>query len=379
MNAFNRITMQSSALRSCCYSTTATTSTAAVAVAPGGATRSLRLLMLDQRRPTSRQLQRFASGTSRRLPRQPIPKRQRRASFPFKGGRRGGKKESKPVAETETPVLDSVAAAAETTANANATSLGFQQRLVSWIVPVRYRNGGAEYTREQGIAIAQRLPLWLLLVGLASWERTAPVSIVSIKGPSMLPTMAPDASDIWFLSTWCGWRKVIFRRPYKIGDVIGFAHPDHPEHVSCKRIIGLAGDKVQRYGQYVHLYLDQDPERWGIIWPAQDHPAHEWMDRESFWDADQFFPDRLEESKRTLVVPEGCIWVEADCPALGIDSRHIGPVPFEWIQGKVLGRIWPFWQMENDTNTISSRIRPHPIPLDTETLAGYNVHRIIEQ
>jgi inner membrane protease subunit 1 len=240
-------------------------------------------------------------------------------------------------------------------------------------VPVRYRKTGKEYTREEARAIAKSFPIWLILVGLATWDKTAPFGIISIRRPSMLPTMAPDTSDIWLMSTWCGWRKIIFKKPYSIGDLVGFAHPESSGHTSCKRIIGLPGDRVKRYGEYVHLYYNQDPERWGIIWPdTSNDPVHGWLDPENFWDTGHFLSNRKEESERTIIVPENHVWVESDCPVFGIDSRHFGPIPIDWIKGKIVGRLWPL--STQDDKNFSHKIRPHPIPLDTATLKKHNVH-----
>jgi signal peptidase I len=307
-------------------------------------------------------------ATSGSIPRKPMTQWEKRAL------KQRGKKESKRAktakeAPKETLTKAPLEAAAESASPFNRLN----KLLRDLFVPVRYRSTGKEYTREEVLAIAKSFPLWLILVGLATYDETAPFRIITIKRPSMLPTMAPDTSDIWLVSTWCGWRKIIFKHPYRIGDLIGFAHPESPSHRSCKRVVGLPGDRVKRYGEYVHLYYDQDPERWGIIWPdTSNDPAHGWLDPDHFWDTGHFLSDRKEESQRTLIVPEGHVWVEADCPIFGIDSRHFGPIPIEWIKGKIVTKLWPL--ATKAEKVPSHKIRPHPIPLDTETLKKYNVH-----
>jgi signal peptidase I len=299
-----------------------------------------------------------------RIPRKPLTPRQRREM------KLKEKAETKEVTKKPLPLesAESVSVSPSVSQSVSQTDT-IKARLRGMFVPVRYRSTGSEYTREQGFALAQSFPLWIILVGFATWNTTAPFGIISIRRPSMLPTMAPDNSDIWLMSTWCGWRKIIFKNPYRIGDLVGFAHPESSGHTSCKRIVGLPGDRVKRYGEYVHLYFDQDPERWGIIWPdTSNDPVHGWLDPENFWDISHFLSDRKEESERTLIVPEGHVWVEADCPIFGIDSRHFGPIPVEWIKGKIVMKLWPLSKSE------SHRTRPHPIPLDPETLKKYNVH-----
>ena len=298
------------------------------------------------------------------------------------GGRGGRRYPRSPKRRTE-PIQNQHDKAREITKDAvkmeepMTKDVGLQQRLKELIIPKRFRDSGSTYTKAQAAAIAQRLPLALLLIFVASWEETSPYSMLRIQGPSMVPTMAPDGSDIWLGSTFVWRRRLGFQPPYKKGDLVGFAHPDHPEHVSCKRIIGVVGDRVPRYGQYAHLYLQQDPDNLGMLWPPEDDDTYSWIDRKSSWDVNYCLRDRKEEARRTLVVPEGCVWVEADCPNFGIDSRHFGPIPVEWLKGRIVARLWPLWRKDKDsTRFLSHNQRPHPIPLDEDTLRFYNVHRI---
>lgn len=69
----------------------------------------------------------------------------------------------------------------------------------------------------------------------------------------MLPTMAADQSDIWLRSTKVWRRRFGFNPNYNPGDLVGFAHPDHPQHVSCKRVIGVAGDRVASFTICVYI------------------------------------------------------------------------------------------------------------------------------
>lgn len=315
----------------------------------------------------------------------------------------------------------------------------FKDFLLNWVVPVRsFRfppdhgstttattQGGRHYyySRAQGVLLlGYRIPLFVALAALLSWDETAPVSLIRIRGPSMLPTMAADGSDVWLCSTLV-WRKRLTRlfssflafdaaeptNCYKRGDLVGFSPPAQqhnpsssasaalpsPQHfVSCKRIVGLPGDRVQRYGQYVHLYTEQDPVHWGMTWPSENDAAHAWIDRScSSWDDTKNDAaggkegrapghDASENPRRTIVVPPGHVWVEADCPALGIDSRQFGPIPVEWLQGKMVAKVWPFWRpQQKQHNDPKSGMgswdrRPHPIPLDSETLMEHNVYRM---
>ena len=237
------------------------------------------------------------------------------------------------------------------------------EKVQAFITPTRFRTA---YTREQFMELLRRFPLWVILSCFALWDGTAPWTVLSIRGPSMLPTMAADGSELWLVRTraWHFWGPL-----YQVGDLVGFAHPDHAAHISCKRVVGVAGDRVKRYGEYVRLYVQQDPQHWGQSMPEEGDGTHDWIDRGFSWDDRNYCEkDKQKESMRTIVVPPGHVWLESDCPALGVDSRQHGPVPENWVRGRVVRRVWP-WINMND-----HRVRPHPIPLDTDTLLLHNVH-----
>lgn len=240
-----------------------------------------------------------------------------------------------------------------------------------------YRHG-EPIQKEHLQAIATRLPPLLFLCLLFSWDESTPWTILRIHGPSMLPTMQADGTELWLRYTE-RWRSLLSfvqsSHQYKPGDIVGFAHPSQPQHVSCKRIIGVAGDRVLRYGQYVHLYIEQDPEHLGQTWPNDGDEQYRWIDRSTAWDTEgRQSLDRKIESRRTIVVPDGHVWLEADCPGLGIDSRQCGPIPVEWLRGKIIARLWPIGDRDgNKKSRAMFRSRPHPIPLDEATLEQYNV------
>ena len=235
------------------------------------------------------------------------------------------------------------------------------------------------WQRHEYMAWAQRFPLAIVLFGLFLWEETSPIAMVQLHGPSMLPTIAPDESDIWIIAPMQSiWRRWFFTPQYKRNDLVGFTrHNDtainntnaSQSYISCKRIIGLPGDTVQRYGQFVHLYVPQDPEDWGILWPP------------SIQSTDWAQSSRRRTDRRpddTIVVPPDHVWVEGDCPGLALDSRQLGPIPMSSIRGRVVGRLWPLWRSKLDDPLYSKNFgqRPQPIPLDDNTLRLYNVHRV---
>lgn len=290
-------------------------------------------------------------------------------------------------AATHTIQESSAAALAATGASprtSRTNGAAFRHIWERYLSPVRFMPspGGQPGTRARRpfagkdyTALAQRLPLALALFGVFYWEETSPLATVRLAGPSMLPTMAADQSEIWaILPSQSIWRRHLFSPRYRIGDLVGFAVTSADKggsatRVSCKRIIGLPGDKVRRYGAFVHFAVPQDPVAWGILWPAHTEST-DW-ERESRHAANR-------DPHDCLTVPDGHVWVEADCPGLGLDSRQLGPIPLSSIRGRVVARLWPLWRSQQEDALYPSHLRqrPHPIALDEETLQRYNVHRM---
>ena len=264
------------------------------------------------------------------------------------------------------------------------------------LVPKRFRFPSGKmdqmYSHEQGILIAQRLAMWTaLVVIMVLYDETAPFEVVGIRGPSMIPTMAADGSDLWLCRKYPSWLRQFYdsttnaillsllQPRLQHGSIIGFAHPDSPNSaIAMKRIVGLPGDRVQRYGQYVHLYTAQDPNGWGITWPTTYDSNHIWIkDIGTTWDVGKTNSSTTgspsNEAVRTLVVPDGHVWIEADCPALGLDSRLFGPIPISWIRTRVIAKVWPLQTSQTSPTYKRWYHRPHPIPLDVETLLEFNV------
>jgi signal peptidase I len=163
------------------------------------------------------------------------------------------------------------------------------------------------------------------------------------------------------------------RDKWQVGDVVVFKDP-RGNH-SCKRIIGIEGDKVDKRGQYVHLY--QDEQDLGI----RKVPTIDVGD----WE------EKLEERKggqgMVIVVPKGTVWVEGDNPLFSVDSRHYGPISNDSILGKVVYRLWPrhrniegtekkTQQPETKWSCLVNPKRPHPMK-EEEMFSGlYNIAKI---
>lgn len=334
----------------------------------------------------------FSGGKAFRYTRGTAAARNQRQSDVRRRGKFGEKRATRRAkSQPEEPnALLSSNRAKELSAASSSSKVSWSERSMKYILPIRYRASSSPGSNlsfsapELLLAMGYRIPLWIALAFLFSWDQTSPYRMTRIHGPSMIPVIAADGSDIWLVTNhWIWLYKLVgswmLFPSFRKSDLVGWSHPDHPGHVSCKRIIGLEGDKVQRFGQYVHLYVPQDPSGWGILWPDESDPNYSWMDRScKSWDADAKENLQEEDPRRIFVVPPGHVWIEGDCPGLAIDSRHYGPIPLEWVRGKISGRLWPIWKKQTGGNVKFDdyKQRPHPIPLDVESLREQNVHHV---
>ena len=190
----------------------------------------------------------------------------------------------------------------------------------------------------------------------------------------MLPTIH-TVGDIWLIGNE-RWRRLLGNQSkLQIGDIVLWRNPSTGT-VACKRVVGLGGDRVLRYGQFAHLYRNRGDL--GVIWP-RDYRSRN-LDPNCDWDSEQASESCGKDWRRTITVPTGCVWLEGDCPLFSIDSRHIGPIRVEWICGRLLLRVWPLWREDENGNSIRcmvDRKRPQPLPsVDSYLGKHYNLHKI---
>ncbi|KAL7129378.1 hypothetical protein ABFS83_13G062400 [Erythranthe nasuta] len=115
-----------------------------------------------------------------------------------------------------------------------------------------------------------------------------------VYGPSMLPTLnfTGDVLLVEKMSTLLG--KVA------PGDVVLVRSPENPRKTITKRVIGMEGDTVTF-----------------LVDPTRSDRSH------------------------SLVVPKGHVWIQGDNLYASHDSRHVGPIPYGLLLGKVFYRVWP--------------------------------------
>jgi signal peptidase I len=230
-------------------------------------------------------------------------------------------------------------------------------------------------------ALAYRAPIWLILAFLLTNEDTSPLVIQGSIGPSMLPTIQ-FFGDLWLLDSGAWHRLLGIERTFQVGDIVLWKHPE-TGRVSCKRIVGLEGDSVLRYGQFVHLY--EDRKDLAIVWPTDAGSRGLDIEGKCKWDdTNEKSDNQVAESRRMLVVPEGHIWLEGDAPPFSLDSRQVGPIPMEWVRGRVMSRVWPIWREDEISGDIFScgvsRDRPVPFPSNDQYLGKrFNLYKVSKE
>jgi signal peptidase I len=247
------------------------------------------------------------------------------------------------------------------------------QRSMQFLIP-RIPGREDRFHRAHWIALAYRLPFFVGLCYLLTDLDFSPYVIQASLGPSMLPTIQ-FVGDIWLVETGA-WRRawtrlwkadpVVDVSSFQIGDLVLWTDP-LTGRVSCKRLIGRAGDVVRRFGQFSYLYKARAD--FGIVWPS-DAAKRGLGEKECLLDEIQKAGGREEALHSTLVVPNGYVWLEGDCPLFSVDSRHYGPIDASFISGRLTFRLWP-WNREEIPGMETSNItscwvdRTRPVPFST--------------
>jgi len=137
---------------------------------------------------------------------------------------------------------------------------------------------------------------------------------VKVEGTSMMPSLE-DQERIFV-------NKFVYRlEPIQRGDIVVFRYPRDPSKSFIKRVIGLAGDRIQIDAGRVFVngkLLDED-----------------------------YVPRAYEDlrSYPEVLVPVDCYFVLGDHRSLSNDSRDFGPVNQSFIYGKAVFGYWPMDKM----------------------------------
>jgi len=141
--------------------------------------------------------------------------------------------------------------------------------------------------------------------------RTFVVEVYRVRGSSMEATLTT------------GERVLVNKFTYRFtnpvpGDIIVFAYPRQPKQDFIKRVVAVAGDRIEMRAGKVYVNDQFIPEAATVLPTQQDDPLK--------------------------VVPEDSIWVYGDNRNNSEDSRVFGEVPLANVRGKAFFRIWPLFQ-----------------------------------
>lgn len=162
----------------------------------------------------------------------------------------------------------------------------------------------------------------VLALVIALVIRTFIVEVYKVEGSSMESTMHTGERVLVnkFLFQWV--------RPPQPGDIIVFKYPRQPDRNFIKRVVAVAGDKVEMKAGKVYVNQRIFLEAATVLPTDQDAPA--------------------------AVVPEDSIWVMGDNRNNSEDSRYFGEVPLQNIRGLAFFRFWPPQNISGFVNPVQS-------------------------
>jgi signal peptidase I len=221
------------------------------------------------------------------------------------------------------------------------------------------RGAVREYADSIGVALLVALLL-----------RTFVVEAFKIPSGSMIPTM--EVGDHIFVNKFLYGLRIPFtsiklldfRKPER-GEVIVFIYPREPWKDFIKRVVAVAGDRIEVHDDIVYVNGEPVPHQpldAGLYryWDFNEH-TERWEVKYA-----ERYEERLGSNRfRTLVnpdshsmdfptpndpdpyiVPEGRVFVLGDNRSTSLDSRYWGTVPLENIKGKAMIVWWSQGQPE---------------------------------
>jgi signal peptidase I len=140
--------------------------------------------------------------------------------------------------------------------------------------------------------------------------RTFVVQVYLVEGPSMEPTL--HTGERLLVN-----KMVYMLREPKPGEIIVLEDPNRPDRELIKRVIAVGDEtiEVKKGVVYVNGQALKEPYINSVV-------------------------TRLEDMAQTVIEP-GFIFVMGDNRSWSFDSRNIGPVPVDKVDGKAFFMFWP--------------------------------------
>jgi signal peptidase I len=171
--------------------------------------------------------------------------------------------------------------------------------------------GGVAYEISRVVVV-----LVLLILFINQFVTT----IFVVSGPSMNTTFADG--EFTFVNKW----EYYLHRPQR-GDVVSVKYPGNPSIRYIKRIIGLPGEQVQIRRGKIYILNSEFPKGIALY---EEYLNPELKDTEPTTDAD------------TWILGPNEFFIVGDNRPNSSDSRAWGPLPREFIIGRVASVFFPF-------------------------------------
>lgn len=146
----------------------------------------------------------------------------------------------------------------------------------------------------------------------------------------------------------------------KRGDIIVFKYPENPSIDYVKRVVAVAGEKVQLIDDVIHINdvpqprAEKDANR-SILEDIKDDGPNKDLYEEKLGDLHHWVIQVKEPLRHfarpntnPVIVPENSVFVMGDNRDNSTDSRFWGEVPMSYVRGQALFVLWSAYQPNDD-------------------------------